>query len=144
MSYNYFSPPETNYLPRIVIAIVVVIALGGGCVKGCGSGCGPDYSDGERVGKVWKFSKKGIFHKSWEGELNMGGFHIATDDKGNNAGLVPNIFEFSVTDEAVARKIMACYRAGAEVTLHYKQWFQHPVGQMDTSYDITDVIQVGK
>jgi hypothetical protein len=30
-----------------------------------------DYSEGERIGFITKFSKKGRFWKSWEGELNL-------------------------------------------------------------------------
>ena len=31
-----------------------------------------DYSEGERVGTLIKFSKKGLYCKTWEGSLNLG------------------------------------------------------------------------
>lgn len=33
--------------------------------------CSENYSNGERIGFVTKFSQSGIFWKSWEGELNL-------------------------------------------------------------------------
>ena len=32
--------------------------------------CSQNYSNGERVGMITKFTKKGIVWKSWEGHLN--------------------------------------------------------------------------
>lgn len=34
-------------------------------------GCTENYSNGERIGFVTKFSQKGLIWKSWEGELNL-------------------------------------------------------------------------
>lgn len=34
-------------------------------------GCSENYSNGERVGYLTKFSQKGLIYKSWEGELNL-------------------------------------------------------------------------
>lgn len=34
-------------------------------------GCSENYSNGERIGFVTKFSQKGLIWKSWEGELNL-------------------------------------------------------------------------
>jgi hypothetical protein len=67
------------------------------------------YSKGERAGYVQKFSEKGWFCKTWEGELAM----IPVP------GSVPEKFFFSVRDEAVARKITATL--GKRTTLVYEQ-----------------------
>ena len=34
-------------------------------------GCTENYSNGERIGFVTKFSERGLIWKSWEGELNL-------------------------------------------------------------------------
>ena len=49
------------------------------------------YSAGDRAGYVQKFSKKGWVCKTWEGELAMV----------NLPGAMPQIFQFSVRDDAV-------------------------------------------
>ena len=68
-----------------------------------------NYSDGERAGYVQKFSRKGWICKTWEGELAMV----------NLPGAMPEIFRFSVRDDAVAAKVNASL--GRRVRLHYDQ-----------------------
>lgn len=87
--------------------------------------CGPDYSNGSRVGVVTKLSYKGIFYKSWEGELNMGGVRQQTDSDGH-VSTVANVFEFNADPGAVAA-LQAAMRTGAPVELTYRQWFVSPV-----------------
>lgn len=36
-----------------------------------GTSCSENYSKGERIGFINKFSKKGLIWKTWEGELNL-------------------------------------------------------------------------
>ena len=67
------------------------------------------YSNGERVGYIQKISKKGWVCKTWEGELSMV----------NVPGSAPQIFTFSVRDEAVARSILDA--AGKRVAISYDQ-----------------------
>lgn len=67
------------------------------------------YSRGERSGYVQKISLKGWVCKTWEGELAMA----------NLPGAMPEIFAFSVRDEAVAREIER--QAGQRVALSYEQ-----------------------
>ena len=67
------------------------------------------YSTGERVGYVQKISKKGWVCKTWEGELAMV----------TMPGTPPQMFQFSVRDEAVARKLLD--GAGKRVALSYDQ-----------------------
>src|SRR6516225_10265862 len=69
------------------------------------------YSNGERVGYIQKISKKGWVCKTWEGELAMV----------NLPGTAPQIFSFTVRDDAMARKVMDA--AGERVALTYAQ---HP------------------
>lgn len=67
------------------------------------------YSSGERAGYVQKFSRKGWLCKTWEGELSM----VPVP------GAVPEKFQFSVRDDAVARKITASM--SKRVSLVYEQ-----------------------
>lgn len=67
------------------------------------------YSEGERAGYVQKFSRKGWLCKTWEGEIAMV----------TMPGAIPDRFEFSVRDDAVAAQINAL--AGKRVVLSYQQ-----------------------
>jgi hypothetical protein len=69
------------------------------------------YSSGERAGYVQKISQKGWVCKTWEGEIAMA----------NLPGAMPQIFEFSVRDDAVAAEISRL--AGQRVSLTYEE---HP------------------
>ncbi|HEY6552920.1 MAG TPA: hypothetical protein VI669_06170, partial [Vicinamibacteria bacterium] len=85
-----------------------------------------DYADGERAGFVQKFSNKGWICKTWEGELAMV----------NLPGAMPEIFYFSVRDDAVAEKINQTM--GQRVTLHYEQHVGVPTSCFgETDYYVT-------
>ena len=110
---------RTSIFLIATIVLVLIIAFGG---------CSSDYSSGERTGIVTKFSKKGIMYKTWEGELNMGGFKNSTDDDGNTKVLA-NVFEFSLDNstnrgenlQALVDSINKAMEMGKRVTLHYNQ-----------------------
>ena len=84
-------------LPAAAVAIWTAIALN------------MSYSSGERAGYIQKISNKGWVCKTWEGELAMV----------TMPGSAPQIFLFSVRDEAVARKLLDA--AGKRVALSYEQ-----------------------
>ena len=87
-----------------------------------------DYADGERAGFVQKFSNKGWICKTWEGELAMV----------NLPGAMPEIFYFSVRDDAVAERINQTM--GQRVTLHYEQHVGVPTSCFgETDYFVTEV-----
>jgi hypothetical protein len=68
-----------------------------------------NYSTGERAGWVQKFSKKGWFCKTWEGEMAMVSMPGTAQEK----------FYFTVWDDAVAddlNKVM-----GKRVSVHYEE-----------------------
>ena len=67
------------------------------------------YADGERAGYVQKFSRKGWLCKTWEGELVLV----------TMPGAIPDKFEFSVRNEAIARQILE--NTGKRVVLVYAQ-----------------------
>jgi hypothetical protein len=67
------------------------------------------YADGERAGYVQKLSRKGWLCKTWEGEIAMV----------TMPGAIPEKFEFTVRDDAMAEKINQF--AGKRVVLNYRQ-----------------------
>ena len=91
-----------------------------------------DYSEGERAGYVQKFSRKGWLCKTWEGELAMV----------NLPGAMPEIFRFTVRDDAVANRLNESM--GKRVRLHYEQHMEIPTTCFgETDYFVTDVEPVG-
>lgn len=90
------------------------------------------YSSGERAGYVQKFSRKGWVCKTWEGELAMM----------NLPGTMPELFRFTVRDDAVAARINESL--GRRVRLHYEQHPGIPTTCFgETDYFVTEVQPVG-
>jgi hypothetical protein len=86
------------------------------------------YSNGERAGYVQKFSRKGWVCKTWEGELAMVSL----------PGSMPEIFRFTVRDDAVAARLNASI--GQRVALTYEQHMGLPSSCFgETSYFVVDV-----
>ena len=82
------------------------------------------YSEGERIGFLTKFSHKGRFFKSWEGELNL-------TQTGMNTS---SLFEFSIDnnteDKNLVSMIDSAVNKGWKVKLIYhqtslKNWFSN-------------------
>jgi hypothetical protein len=89
------------------------------------------YSEGDRAGYVQKFSKRGWLCKTWEGELAMA----------NLPGAMPEVFEFTVVDGAVAEEINK--QMGQRVALHYKQHLGLPTTCFgDTTYFVNEIRRV--
>lgn len=86
-----------------------------------------NYSDGERAGYVQKFSRKGWLCKTWEGEQALV----------NLPGAMPEIFYFSVRDDAVAKRIQES--VGKRVALSYEQH----IGIPTTCFGDTEYFVVG-
>jgi len=118
---------------RTVHAIIAGVAGLGLLGYGCAGGCGEGYSDGERAGVVLKVSKRGLLMKSWEGELNLGGV-----SQGEGGIVVPNVWRFSATGDAVAAKLLEASRDGRRVSVVYRQWMVKPLSQ-DTGYTVVGV-----
>ena len=91
------------------------------------------YSSGERIGYVQKISKKGWLCKTWEGELAMT----------TVPGTAPQIFQFSVRDDATAHQIEQA--AGQRMALAYQQHKGVPTSCFgETEYFVTGVRTVGQ
>ncbi len=90
------------------------------------------YSTGERAGQLQKISHKGWLCKTWEGEINMP----------TQPGIPPQIFNFSVRDEAVAQQLLKA--AGQRVSLSYEQHRGVPSACFgETEYFVTRVQPLG-
>lgn len=94
-----------------------------------------DYSSGERIGFITKFSHKGRFWKSWEGELNL-------TQTGMNTS---SLFDFSIDNDQESNEIISLIDSavnnGWKVKLSYhqtyfKNWFSN---RGETDYFIKDI-----
>lgn len=100
-----------------LIALFAVLTAGG---------CVPNYSEGERVGVITKFSKKGLLSKTWEGSVNQGGTVQVSDGKGNSS-VVPSVVDFNVQDPEIIEAIKTAANEGKRVKISYTQWYVKPV-----------------
>jgi hypothetical protein len=86
------------------------------------------YSEGDRIGYVQKFSHKGWVCRTWEGELAMTPV----------PGAAPEIFKFTVRDDAVVKRIQDA--EGKKVALRYSEKKGIPSSCFgDTRYFISGV-----
>ena len=97
--------------------------------------CTENYSNGERIGMLTKFSKKGLVFDSWEGTLN-------TTQTGMNSA---QPFEFSVdndvNDPKTIAKLDSAATYGWKVKIKYhetfgKNWFNN---RGETNYFVNEV-----
>jgi len=94
------------------------------------------YSSGYRAGEVIKFSHKGFVFKTYEGEMNLGGFRNTDQQE-----ITPTIWAFSVYpgDDEVRQQIIRAMENGGKVRLHYKERFARLFWYGDTKYFIDKV-----
>jgi hypothetical protein len=86
------------------------------------------YSHGDRAGYVQKLSKKGWVFKTWEGELAMA----------NLPGAMPEVFHFSIRDEAVAQRLQSAL--GRRVRITYDEHLGVPLNWFgETPYFVVDM-----
>lgn len=94
------------------------------------------YSEGNRAGRLIKFSKQGFMFKTYEGEMNLGGVSNAT-----NGNLMMNyMWDFSVTDQAVADTLLKL--EGKDISVHYKEKMAKLAWRGDTKYIVDKVVEV--
>lgn len=87
------------------------------------------YSSGDRTGYLRKFSKKGWLCKTWEGQIALASV----------PGTVAEPWDFTVRDDAVARRIQALEGKVTPITLHYEQHKGVPLSCFgETEYFVTD------
>lgn len=85
------------------------------------------YSDGDRIGYIYKFSKKGYVFKTHEGILKTGFVNIGNTSTPNEE------WEFSVASDSVANLIKNLDQRVA-VKLYYKQYYTKLFFRGDTKY----------
>lgn len=86
------------------------------------------YSKGDRAGFVQKFSQKGWLCKTWEGQIAMA----------NLPGTMPEMFDFSVRSDSVAKLITKSM--GQRVDITYEQHRGIPTSCFgETEYFVTSV-----
>jgi len=102
--------------------------------------CTENYSNGERIGMITKFSEKGLIYNSWEGTLN-------TTQTGMNSA---QPFEFSVDNDVNDPKTIATLDSAAtngwKVKIKYhetfgKNWFAN---RGETNYFVKEVVVLDK
>jgi hypothetical protein len=94
------------------------------------------YSEGNRAGRLIKFSRQGFMFKTYEGEMNLGGVSNAT-----NGSLMMNyMWDFSVADQAVADTLLKL--EGRDISVHYKEKMAKVVWRGDTKYIVDKVVEV--
>jgi prepilin-type N-terminal cleavage/methylation domain-containing protein len=118
----------------IVAAVVGLLLATAASVLSKFVGISTVYSEGERTGVLVKLSKKGFVWKTWEGELNLGGMSV---DGGGVA--VPNIWRFSVADDAIAQQMLPAAQGAQRVTVTYKEVWKASFAQGETDYFATGV-----
>ena len=114
---------------KLVLLVIVVVLLGAGLYAAFGN-----YSDGERAGTISKITRKGVLFKTWEGQLNLGGF--GTDNSGSPAS---SLWEFSVSDAEIVKQLQEANLTGRRVRLHYNEKFFRFFWQSDTKYHVDKV-----
>lgn len=102
--------------------------------------CTENYSNGERIGMITKFSQKGLIFDSWEGSLN-------TTQTGMNSATP---FEFSVdndvNDPVVIATLDSAATNGWKVKIKYhetfgKNWFSN---RGETNHFVKEVVVLDK
>lgn len=92
------------------------------------------YSDGNRAGRLIKFSHKGYIFKTYEGELNLGGINTT-----NGGILINNMWQFSVSDKSVADSLSTL--EGKDVTLHYREKIKALPWRGESRYIVDKIVE---
>src|SRR5258708_7161577 len=124
------APPRRSRFWLFLLVLVVVLPV---CVFAAWAWITSFFLLQRRVRRlVQKISQKGWVCKTWEGELAMSTF----------PGTAPQLFTFSVRDDAIARKIQDA--AGQRVALSYEQHKGVPTACFgETEYFIVSVRSLG-
>lgn len=118
-----------SWIKRFFLILSLLgLVIGGGYLWVCNW----TYSSGTRAGTLIKISRKGVVFKTYEGQLNLGGFRENADD-----GISGNIWEFSVWEEEVYRELQNY--EGKQVKLHYREKYKSMPWQGDSNYFIEKV-----
>jgi hypothetical protein len=120
--------PRGRKLRRFLLILLAIIITGALVYYFI---CGMAYSEGTRSGILVKISQKGYIFKTYEGELNIGGF-----DQGGGTILPTTVFVFSVADRKVYERLEKMQ--GHKIVVRYKEVIHNFFWQGDTDYFVTD------
>lgn len=98
------NPVMSSRILRWLLAVIIIVPIAWTSFALWWS-----YSEGDRAGVLQKFSRKGWICKTYEGELAL---YVVS-------GVAPEIWNFSVRDEAVARKLQTL--VGERVRIRYSE-----------------------
>lgn len=118
-----------KYVKLFFIGIVVLaLLIGAYFIFG-------NYSSGSRAGTIVKLSNRGNVVKTYEGQLNLGGF---TGESGSPA---TSLWDFSVDGgkEEVIKQLEEASLNGKRVKLYYKEKFYTLPWRGDTKYFVYKV-----
>ena len=90
------------------------------------------YSSGTRTGILTKISTKGYLFKTYEGQLNLGGFST-----GEDSGIIGNMWSFSLKDKTLYKQMEGL--EGRKVQLRYKEVNKSLPWQGDTNYFVYEI-----
>lgn len=102
--------------------------------------CSENYSNGERIGLVTQFSKRGIIYKTWEGHLNI------TQTGMNSA----DGFDFSIDGDNMNERTVELLDSAASIGWKVKLIYHQTIGKNwfsnrgETSHFIDSVIVIDK
>ena len=71
---------------------------------------------GEKIGKIVKVSKEGVFNKTWEAELIRGGFS-------DGSGVLGSSFHFTIENPVLVEEARKCMENQTDIILHYHSEF---------------------
>jgi len=113
----------------LILIFLIFLVLGGYYMTG-------NFSEGTRAGVVQKLSKKGVVIKTWEGQLNLGGFNST-----ETGGVGATIWDFSVRskNQKVLKELEKASLSGNRVKLYYNEKFVQLFWLGDTKYFVNKV-----
>ncbi len=120
-----------SWVKRFFLILFLLALAGGGAFVWVSSWT---YSDGTRAGTLTKISKKGVVFKTYEGQLNLGGFQHDPE------GISGNIWDFSVPKKDVYEQLQ--HFEGKQVKLFYKERYRAMPWQGKTTYFVYNVQEV--
>ena len=94
------------------------------------------FGSGVKAGELNLFVYKGYVFKTYEGRLIQAGYN----SRNSNNTIQSNEFNFSVTDEHVAKQLERC--AGKFVELHYKEYLGKLPWRGMTNYVVDSVLSI--
>lgn len=118
-----------SFLKKLIIAALLLFVVGAGFYIFWSNWT---YSEGSRTGYLIKISEKGYVFKTFEGQLNLGGFKDS--DQGTISG---NTWDFSLKDENLYKQLEAL--EGKKVMLRYKEINRAMPWQGETNYFIYEI-----